>query len=258
MSTSILSCFKYSFSSKVITVIKFDKEGNKIQEKKIEEKPLSFPKAPELNKHILAAASNRSPTPKSPVSPSSTAKSPSSPTTKAKESEKIPPAESPTPKNAVVSPPPPTEAGSGGSSRVIPIKIVGNGAGNTAGGNNVAQKTAKVKKSAEVPLKTRIPSGEGSLTRNIPINVEGRGLIESAGKLGGQPGHSVSTGHPSGHSATPVTPETAEEAAEGMDSLGRPISRRRWGSRKKRFSSAYSDSSMSDGGEVRFFAKRYS
>ena len=38
-----------------------------------------------------------------------------------------------------------------------------------------------------------------------------------------------------------------------MDSLGRPISRRRWGSRKKRFSSAYSDSSMSDGGEVRSF-----
>ena len=31
---------------KVITVIKFDKEGNKIQEKKIEEKPLTFPKAP--------------------------------------------------------------------------------------------------------------------------------------------------------------------------------------------------------------------
>ena len=47
-----------------------------------------------------------------------------------------------------------------------------------------------------------------------------------------------------------------EEAAEGMDSLGRPISRRRWGSRKKRFSSAYSDSSMSDGGEVSLFADR--
>ena len=30
----------------MITVIKFDKEGNKIQEKKIEEKPLTFPKAP--------------------------------------------------------------------------------------------------------------------------------------------------------------------------------------------------------------------
>ena len=226
-------------------MIKFDKDGNKIQEKKIEEKPLTFPKAPELNKHILAAAAaaTRSPTPKSPVSPSSSAKSPSSPTAKTKESEKASSAESPTPKNAITSTP--KETGSGSSSRVIPIKIVSNSAG-----NNVAQKTAKVKKSAEIPLKTRMPSGEGSQTRNIPINVEGRGVIDTPGKSAG---HSVT---PSGHSlatsvTTPVTPETAEEAAEGMDSLGRPISRRRFGSRKKRFSSAYSDSSMSDGGEVR-------
>ena len=231
-------------------MIKFDKEGNKIQEKKIEEKPLSFPKAPELNKHILAAATaaTRSPTPKSPVSPSSSAKSPSSPTTKTKESEKTSSAESPTPKNTVASPP--KDTGSGSSSRVIPIKIVGNSAGNTGGSNNVAQKTAKVKKSAEIPLKTRMPSGEGSQTRNIPINVEGRGVIDTPGKSAGHPvtqsGHSLATSV-----TTPVTPETAEEAAEGMDSLGRPISRRRFGSRKKRFSSAYSDSSMSDGGEVR-------
>ena len=228
-------------------MIKFDKEGNKIQEKKIEEKPLSFPKAPELNKHILAAAANSSPTSKSPVSPSSTAKSPSSPTN-TKESENTPSAETTTPKNAVSPTPAAEAASSGGSTRVIPIKIVGNSAGN----NNGGQKAAKVKKSTEITSKTRMPSGDGSLTRNIPINVEGRGLIDSPSKS------STQTPAPSGHSVaaggnnTPVTPETAEEAAEGMDSLGRPISRRRWGSRKKRFSSAYSDSSMSDGGEVSF------
>ena len=62
-------------------------------------------------------------------------------------------------------------------------------------------------------------------TNYIPINVEGRGTILR----------------------TPDPTEDQDEASEKLDQFqSNSLSRRRWGSRKKRMSSAYSDSSMSD------------
>jgi hypothetical protein len=182
---------------KVITVIKFDKDGNRLEEKRIEEKPVKFPKTPDT-KFVTAglrSLEQRSPSIMSPPV-----------VTSAKEPQKEPEKE-----KKVAS-----KSGDS-SSRIIPIKVVG-----------VSKQDLVSKKVTEEPvssLRSKLHSGDGPLTRNIPISLEGGGTLQPP----------------------PLSPEAANEAAEGLDSLGRGLSRNRLGSRKKRFSSAYSDSSMSDG-----------